>query len=160
VAGAVMLVLSILAGIALFVLFTLGAASSSAGSPLDPFLPPSQDEVFALPVGTCLDDLSSDYITDDNVLDCAQPHSFEVFGSVLVTDSAFPGADALETQAFDKCDAAFGDYVGIPYADSTLNYSYLAPTAETWAQGDREIVCLIFDPEAEQTTGSLAASKR
>jgi len=161
VAGAVVLVLSILAGIALFVLFTLSAASSSsAGSPLDPFLPPSQDDVFALPVGTCLDELSTTYITSDNVLDCAQPHNFEVFGSSLIADGVFPGAAALENQAFDKCDAAFADYVGIPYTDSALDYSYLAPSAETWAQGDREIVCLIFDPEAEQTTGSLAASKR
>ncbi|MBQ9919119.1 MAG: septum formation family protein, partial [Microbacterium sp.] len=159
VAGAVMMVLSIIVGIALFLLFTLGAASS-AGSPLDPFLPPAENETFALPVGTCLDELATTYITSDNVLDCAQPHNFEIFSSFLVDDGAFPGESVFEEQAYEKCDAAFAAFVGIPYADSTLEYTYLSPTKETWAQGDREILCMIFDPSVAQTTGSLAASKR
>ena len=160
VAGAVMMVLSIIVGIALFLLFTLGAASSSAGSPLDPFLPPAENDTFALPVGTCLDELSTTYITSDNVLDCSQPHNFEIFRSFLVDDGAFPGESVFEEQAYEKCDAAFADFVGLPYADSTLEYTYLSPTQETWAQGDREILCMIFDPSVAQTTGSLAASKR
>lgn len=160
VAGAVMMVLSIIVGIALFLLFTLGAASSSAGSPLDPFLPPAENDTFALPVGTCLDELATTYITSDNVLDCAQPHNFEIFSSFLVDDGAFPGESVFEEQAYEKCDAAFAAFVGIPYADSTLDYTYLSPTKETWAQGDREILCMIFDPSVAQTTGSLAASKR
>ena len=160
VAGAVMMVLSIIVGIALFLLFTLGAASSSAGSPLDPFLPPAENDTFALPVGTCLDELSTTYITSDNVLDCSQPHNFEIFRSFLVDDGAFPGESVFEEQAYEKCDAAFADFVGLPYADSTLEYTYLSPTKETWAQGDREILCMIFDPSVAQTTGSLAASKR
>lgn len=160
VAGAVMMVLSIIVGIALFLLFTLGAASSSAGSPLDPFLPPAENDTFALPVGTCLDELATTYITSDNVLDCAQPHNFEIFRSFLVDDGAFPGESVFEEQAYEKCDAAFADFVGLPYADSTLEYTYLSPTKETWAQGDREILCMIFDPSVAQTTGSLAASKR
>lgn len=160
VAGAVMMVLSIIVGVALFLLFALGAASSSAGSPLDPFLPPAENDTFALPVGTCLDELATTYITSDNVLDCAQPHNFEIFSSFLVDDGAFPGESVFEDQAYEKCDAAFAAFVGIPYADSTLDYTYLSPTKETWAQGDREILCMIFDPSVAQTTGSLAASKR
>lgn len=160
VAGAVMMVLSIIVGIALFLLFALGAASSSAGSPLDPFLPPAENDTFALPVGTCLDELATTYITSDNVLDCAQPHNFEIFSSFLVDDGAFPGESVFEEQAYEKCDAAFAAFVGIPYADSTLDYTYLSPTKETWAQGDREILCMIFDSSVAQTTGSLAASKR
>ena len=167
VVGAIVMVLTVIAAIAFFVFFALGAASSSSGgSPLDPFVPPGEessaqpDDTFALPVGSCLDDVASGFITSNNVLDCAEPHTYEVFSSFLVDDGAFPGDDALQTQATDRCGAVFGDFVGIPYADSTLDYSYVAPTEDTWAQGDREILCLIFDPVAGQTTGSLAASQR
>lgn len=167
VAGAVVMVLTVVAAIGFFLFFALGAAtSSSAGSPPDPFVPPGEessaqpDETFALPVGSCLDDVASGFITGDNVLDCAEPHTYEVFSSFLLDDGAFPGDDALQTQALDRCGAVFGDFVGIPYADSALDYSYVSPTEDTWAQGDREILCLIFDPAAAQTTGSLAASQR
>lgn len=173
VVGAVMMVLTVLAAIGLFLFFTFAAAtSSSVGSSADPFVPPSDetstqaedpaqpDESFALPVGSCLDDVASGFITSDNVLDCAQPHTYEVFSSFLVDDGTFPGDDALQTQATDRCGAVFGDFVGIPYADSALDYSYVSPTADTWAQGDREILCLIYDPAAASTTGSLAASQR
>lgn len=167
VVGAVVMVLTVVAAIGFFLFFALGAAtSSSAGSPPDPFVPPGEessaqpDETFALPVGSCLDDVASGFITGDNVLDCAEPHTYEVFSSFLLDDGAFPGDDALQTQALDRCGAVFGDFVGIPYADSALDYSYVSPTEDTWAQGDREILCLIFDPAAAQTTGSLAASQR
>ncbi|MBN9211562.1 MAG: hypothetical protein BGO45_07185 [Microbacterium sp. 71-36] len=166
VVGAVMSVLSILGAIALFALFAFGAASSSgASSPMDPFVPPSEqapaepDESFALPVGSCLDDVASGFITSDNVLDCAQPHTYEVFQSFLLDDGVFPGDAVLQTEALDRCGAQFDAFVGIAYADSTLDYSYVSPTEQTWAQGDRELLCLIFDPAGE-TTGSLAASQR
>lgn len=167
VAGAVVMVLTVIAAIAFFLFFALGAAtSSSGGSPLDPFVPPGEessaqpDETFALPVGSCLDDVAGGFITGDNVLDCAEPHTYEVFSSFLLDDGVFPGDEALQTEALDRCGAVFGDFVGIPYADSALDYSYVSPTEDTWAQGDREILCLIFDPVAGQTTGSLAASQR
>ncbi|MGC5254665.1 hypothetical protein, partial [Escherichia coli] len=73
--------------------------------------------------------VASGFITSDNVLDCAQPHTYEVFSSFLVDDGTFPGDDALQTQATDRCGAVFGDFVGIPYADSALDYSYVSPTA-------------------------------
>ncbi len=173
VAGGIIMVLSIVAIVA-FVLFALigaGAASSSS----DPFdLPAEPDggsvtigpgdqapsDAYTLPVGACLDDVPSGVISPANLVDCAQPHSYEVFGSFFLSDGAFPGDDAIESSAYEGCDAAYPDYVGIPWQQSTLEYYYVSPTEQTWAEGDREISCLLYDPDADQTTGSLRGSAR
>lgn len=144
----------------------VGATAGSA----DPYAPPEEGGVSVAPdqqapfdpsalvVGACLDDLPGGFVSADNLVDCAEPHWYEAFGGFDVTDGPYPGDEAIETAAFDGCEAAYTDYVGVPYQDSRLEYYYVGPTEQTWEVGDREIFCLLFDPKAEQTTGSLAGS--
>ncbi len=173
IAGGVITVLTILATVA-FVLFAIlgaGVAASSA----DPFdLPaepgdggvtigPSEQapgDLYTLAVGACLDDIPSGFISPSNLVDCAQPHTYEVFGSFFLDDGAFPGDDAIESSAYEGCDAAYPDYVGVTWDQSALAYSFVSPSEETWAEGDREISCLLYDPAVDQTTGSLRGAAR
>lgn len=173
VAGAVIGVLSIIAivGLVFFAFVGAGVASSSS----DPFgLPDEPDggsvtigpgeqapsDAYTLPVGACLDDVPSGVISPSNLVDCAQPHTYEVFGSFFLSDGAFPGDDAIESSAYEGCDAVYPNYVGIPWEQSTLAYYYVSPSEETWAEGDREISCLLYDPDTDQTTGSLRGAAR
>lgn len=173
IAGGVITVLSIVAIFALVLLAIFGAGVASSSS--DPFeLPaepgdggvtigPSEQApggAYTLPVGACLDDIPSGFISPSNLVDCAQPHTYEVFGGFFLADGAFPGDDAIESSAYEGCDAVYPDYVGVPWEQSTLAYTYVSPTAETWAEGDREISCMLYDPEVDQTTGSLRGSAR
>jgi len=174
VAGAIISVLTILAVIGLLIFsFTVGSKASSA-DPFDiPDFPqdggvtvgpseaaPGDGGTFILPVGACLDDVPGGFISSSNLVDCAVPHTYEVFSSFLLPEGAFPGDDAAASAAEQGCDAAFPSFVGIPYDQSALDYQYVAPTVDTWADGDREISCLLYDPAVEQTTGSLAGSAR
>lgn len=146
------------------------SAVTVAGS-ADPYAPPEEGGVTVAPdeqapfdpsalvVGSCLDDLPGGFVAADNVVDCAQPHSYEAFGGFDVADGgAYPGDAAIETAALQGCEEAYGGYVGVSYQDSRLDYYFVGPTEQTWAVGDREIFCLLFDPNAEQTVGSLAGS--
>lgn len=130
---------------------TPGPSAGSTGSSTD---------VFTLNVGDCINDadLEGKVSTVPNV-DCAQPHDSEAFGGITIADGDFPGAAAVKTQSETGCSAQFATFVGIDYSASTLDYSYFYPTAESWAQGDREIVCLIADPGGK-TTGSLKGAAR
>lgn len=174
VAGAVISVLTILAVIGLLIFsFTVGSKASSA-DPFDvPTFPqdggvtvgpseaaPGDEDTFTLPVGVCLDDVPSGFISSSNIVECATAHTYEVFSSFLLPEGAFPGDDAIASAAQQGCDAAFPAFVGIPYDQSALNYQYVAPTEGTWADGDREISCLLYDPAVQETTGSLAGSAR
>ncbi len=167
VAGGVLtlLIATIVVTSLIFSLF-VGATAGSA----DPYAPPEEGGVSVAPdeqapfdpstlvVGACLDDLPGGFVSADNLVDCAQPHSYEAFGGFDVADGAYPGDDAIETAAIEGCEAAYAGYVGVSYQDSRLDYYYVGPTAQTWEVGDREIFCLLYDPKAEQTTGSLGGS--
>lgn len=174
VAGSVLTVFTILAAIGLLIFsFVVGATASSSdpfGAPAFPDdggvtvgpseAAPGEGDILSLPVGVCLDDVPGGFISSANIADCAVPHTYEVFGSFPLPEGAFPGDDAVASAAEQGCDAAFPAFVGIPFDQSALGYQYVAPTADTWAEGDREISCLLYDPAVEQTTGSLAGSAR
>ncbi len=99
-------------------------------------------DLYTLAVGACLDDIPSGFISPSNLVDCAQPHTYEVFGSFFLDDGAFPGDDAIESSAYEGCDAAYPDYVGVTWDQSALAYSFVSPSEETWARAiERSRAC-------------------
>lgn len=114
---------------------------------------PQEGAVAALAVGDCFDEPgASTALEEVPVVACDEPHRFEVIGAVLLDDDAQPGP-ALEEEAVAACAASFASYVGIEPEDSVLRQAALVPTAEGWADGEREALCLVTDP-----TGSLVGS--
>lgn len=117
-------------------------------------------DVFSIKVGDCLDDASSTgTVTTAPIVPCNQPHDSEAYTSVQMKDGAFPGADAVTTQANETCAAAYPAFIGIPYDDSDLSISYYFPTKESWANGDRQIMCTVYD-NGVKTTGTLKNAER
>ena len=115
---------------------------------------------FEIEVGDCLNDKDSEgTVTSVPVVPCDEPHDSEAFASILIEGDDFPGEAAIVAQANKDCAEAFADFVGIDYDLSELAFTYYYPSAQSWEQGDREILCEVYDPES-QTTGSLEAAKR
>ncbi len=118
--------------------------------------------LFDLELGDCLNDagipLRSD-MTDVPRVSCDEPHDSELFAILGVEGSTFPGEREMVTQGQDRCARAFGDFIGIPFANSTLDFRFYYPTASSWAQGDRTIYCVAFDPGLT-VSGSLLNAKR
>jgi hypothetical protein len=88
-----------------------------------------------------------------------EPHDSEAYAVVTVPDGEYPGEADIKAQADAGCVAAFPEFVGIAYTESELEYTFYFPSVDSWAQGDREILCEVYDPDS-QTTGSLAGSAR
>lgn len=117
-------------------------------------------DVFTIKVGDCLNDGgSSGEVSSVPTIDCAEPHDSEAYASIMIPDGDYPGEDAVLTQADTECAAEFASYVGIAYEESTLGFAYYYPTAQSWESGDREILCLVYDP-AGQVTGSLEGAAK
>jgi Septum formation/Protein of unknown function (DUF2510) len=118
-------------------------------------------DVFAIGVGDCLTDESSveGDVTDVQTIACDQPHAREVYHSYIIEADELPGQTEMESIVEEQCLSAFDTFVGMPYADSKYDITYLPPTDESWSAGDRELLCLIFDP-AGNTTGSLQGSNQ
>ncbi len=119
---------------------------------------PEGDDVFSLVVSDCLADADvPDEVTTVRVVDCTAPHDSEIFARTEAPDDAFPGDDELEARLVEFCRSdAFTDFVGIPFAESRYSTRGYYPTAESWANGDRELLCTIVDESGAQLTGSLA----
>ena len=141
--------------------FTLAGCTNSADSDTPAATDPATDAaVVTIAVGDCFNDADVEgQSTTVPTVDCAAPHDSEAFESIIMTDDDFPGADDVTSQAEAGCTAAFATFVGLDYGTSTLKYSYYYPTAASWAQGDRDILCLVYDPAA-QTTGTLKSAAR
>jgi hypothetical protein len=140
---------------------TSGSTSASAAASAN--ASGIQTSAFDLEVGDCFstDDIST--VTEVTVVDCGASHVYEVFGltdyEASATD-AFPGDDTLNTAADAACRPAFNDYVGIAYDDSDWYGTFINPSESTWADGDREIVCVLHTQEETAVTGSAKDTAR
>ena len=131
---------SIVAGVATAV-FALAGCSST---------------VLELEVGTCFDDPESfEEVEDVPLVDCSVPHDNEVIANEDLTGSDYPGQDQVENRASQICYDNFSDYVGIAYEESLYDIGWLFPTEESWAVGDREVICFAYDINLEKITGSV-----
>ncbi|AJT43108.1 hypothetical protein UM93_12320 [Psychromicrobium lacuslunae] len=117
-------------------------------------------DAFQIKVGDCLQDPGTTSVEKVVTLPCSKPHDYEAFDRTEMKDSDYPGETAATDQAEAYCKPAFTKFVGISIDDSTLNMTYFYPTAESWKQGDREILCLVTGKKGEKTTGSLKGAKK
>jgi len=150
------------------ILLAAGAGVALVGCSLIPFNVVDSNpadgvdsDVFSVAVGDCLnDDGVEGEISSVPKIDCSEPHDSEAFASVELDEGDYPGEDAIFAEAGSACEAQFDAFVGISYSESVFDFSYYYPTPESWASGDREIICLIFDPAGKITSGSLAGAAR
>ena len=122
-------------------------------------------DVFSIQVGDCLQEPEANAdgtVSTVPVVPCSEPHTYEAYQSSLVDegDGSYPGEDLVLDQAETVCLDGFETFVGVAYESSELGFTYYYPTVETWESlGDREILCLIYDPAGE-ISGSLEGAGR
>ena len=105
-------------------------------------------------VGDCFDDPDEEYVASLNLVSCSQPHDNEVFAEVVMDAVDFPGNDALAEFGFDACLPEFEAYVGESYAESPLDYLFMAPSEEGWGNGDRTFLCFLYSADLSPLVGS------
>lgn len=96
------------------------------------------------------------------LLDCGQPHQYEVSAIVAVPAPPIdrPSDELLTAEAKRACPPQLSALVGLPYERSGLEAGWLLPADDEWRRGRTAIVCLVFDPAADTTTGSLGGAAR
>jgi putative regulator of septum formation len=68
------------------------------------------------------------------------------------------GEAALNRVGDSTCEGMFRRYVGVDLDSSSHGYSWFGPTKDSWAQGDRLVVCMASDGGSPMT-GSVKGSK-
>ena len=120
--------------------------------------------VCTLELGDCFDDwegatnLETEDITDVPIVECAEPHDNEIYLMENLPDGDFLGDTALREAAIATCHEGFDTFVGTPYEKSSLDFGWFFPTSKSWAEGDRQITCFVYDFEFAKLTGSMAGA--
>jgi hypothetical protein len=110
--------------------------------------------------GDCFNTGDETEISDVDGVPCDEPHGYEVYAIVQHEADAFP-TDAEMDQVFtSRCEGPFESYVGAPYATSAIYASMITPSEESWADGDRNFICVLYDPDDEALTESLRDAAR
>ncbi len=114
----------------------------------------SDYDVSHLAVGDCFDD---DFETGEfGSLSCDQPHDNEVFAVFDLDEGPWPGPGEVADEVARICDPAFEDWVGTDRSD--LGWFSFHPNEQSWAQGNRHVVCALYDADLEPLTGSQRRS--
>jgi hypothetical protein len=115
--------------------------------------------VFNIKVGDCMGKVATDNVTLQLLIPCTDEHYWEAFMARELPDDDFPGDTEIEEQAYYLCTANFDSFVGIDYRESKYEVFYFYPIEQSWAKGDREILCFV-GLESGGVTGSLAGAEK
>jgi hypothetical protein len=135
------------------------AAPSEAAATVEPG---EMVSVFDLSVGDCINMIEDGSVDEVERVACDTPHGNEVYFAFDYPGDAlapYPGDELIRAEAETECEAEFADFVGMDYQDSELYVTFLRPSADTWAGGDREILCTLYLPD-ELLTGSMEGANR
>lgn len=91
-----------------------------------------------------------------DLVPCAESHDWEAFHGFELEDGRWPGDAEVARLAEGGCVEAFSGFTGQAYEESTLEVYFFLPVAESWAEGDREVLCNVGT--GTPTTGSLEGS--
>lgn len=123
--------------------------------------------VFSIEPGQCFEGQTKvkAQISDIKRLDCADEHALEAYAVIDYEDATgattdtFPGDEVLTKFAQGACAGDFRRYVGVDYLDSSLFYTYLVPSARSWEDDDRNVICFATTT-GEPMQGSVKGTKR
>ena len=139
----------------------LGSADEPDRDELGAVTEAASSDVMALEVGDCLDsaDLATE-IEEVPFVPCDEPHDSEVYASVDLEGSAYPGSDAVVEKADAFCYAQFASFVGTSYEESELEFFPIYPLEDGWdLLDDREVQCVVFVVHGT-VTGTLRGATR
>jgi hypothetical protein len=114
-----------------------------------------------LRAGDCFNTGDDVEISDVDGVPCSEPHKYEVFAvATHEGDGTFPSDAELDGIFSLICESPFEDYVGEPYATSAIWGTMISPSEESFSDGDREYICVLYDPDNTALTTSLRDANR
>lgn len=110
-------------------------------------------------VGDCLrDSTAQDSISTK--IPCSTLHFAEVYRTLDVAGSRWPGFDNIAQRANDLCRAQFRGYVGTSYESSDFDYDYYLPDQGEWTAGEHRAVCVLLPADTDTVRGTGHNSHR
>jgi hypothetical protein len=146
--------------IAAFIGFAIyGATTSADRDSTGAIVEQGSIGAFNVQVGDCFDEVGlADEVSSVPGVPCAEPHDNEAYAVFDVSVTSYPEGGGMSQLAFESCLERFEAYVGTDYETSSLDISTMFPSRQSWRENDREVICSVYDMNAEKLTGSTRGS--
>jgi hypothetical protein len=108
-------------------------------------------------VGDCLADELENEVTLVELVSCNSSHRLETYAVFELPAGVFPGQDDVDRLSEGGCAKRFENFVGLPYDDSELEFQFVTPVEDSWAD-DRSVLCMV--DTGGPTTGTLKGAHR
>jgi hypothetical protein len=117
---------------------------------------PLRGTVFQLRSGQCMN-FGPNGTAVAHVVPCAQPHDAQVYGTVKVAASLWPGTAVLSQDARQGCQSRLNGYLNQQLPPTSVTEIYVYPNRGAWAVGGRSVICE-FRGAQGKLTGPVRAS--
>lgn len=103
------------------------------------------------------------------VIPCEEPHTHELYDQLEWTDAEgdranlsvdFPGDTEVRRRAEELCLERFEAWIGTAWTASEYDIETFRPSEESWAGGDRAVLCSAYRFDGAPTEGSVRGSGR
>jgi len=114
---------------------------------------------FNVRVGDCFNDGGFyDEVSSVPGVPCSVPHDNEAYAVFDVSVTSYPEGEGMSELAYESCMERFATYVGKDYESSSLEITTMFPSQQSWRENDREVICAVFDMNAQKLTGTARGS--
>ena len=114
---------------------------------------------FNVRVGDCFNDVGfDDEVSSVPGIPCSDPHDNEAYAVFDVSVPSYPEGEGMSELAYESCMDRFAAYVGKDYESSSLEITTMFPSQQSWRENDREVICAVFDMNAQKLTGTSRGS--
>jgi putative regulator of septum formation len=117
---------------------------------------PLRGTIFQLRSGQCMN-FGPNGTAVAHVIPCAQPHDAQVYGTVKVPGSLWPGTAALSQDARQGCQSRLNGYLNQQLPPTSVTEVYVYPNRGAWSVGGRSVICE-FRGVQGKLTGPVRAS--
>jgi hypothetical protein len=114
---------------------------------------------FNVRVGDCFNDVGfDDEVSSVPGVPCSDPHDNEAYAVFDVSVPSYPEGEGMSELAYESCMDRFAAYVGKDYESSSLEITTMFPSQQSWRENDREVICAVYDMNAQKLTGTTRGS--
>lgn len=140
------------------VLGVIGVLGSAQRDDEGDITDPGTLEWYELQEGDCFDFISDELeVFSVTGIPCAEPHVNEVFWTGDAPGTEYPTDDAFIAFTEETCIPAFETYVDHEYDTSVWWLDTIWPTSDAWDQGERTMICYLFNDDESPTAVSGSA---
>ena len=114
---------------------------------------------FNVRVGDCFNDVGfDDEVSSVPGIPCSDPHDNEAYAVFDVSVPSYPEGEGMSELAYESCMDRFAAYVGKDDESSSLEITTMFPSQQSWRENDREVICAVYDMNAQKLTGTTRGS--